>query len=192
MPLETKFLRLRAPVTLGSRFGDWQVCWLGGWSRDYLHYLVMVVFGAKPPPSCPSPSSCLALASGPVSCLCCVMPKAPKVVSIQKDTPKSKLIARDTQVQRVIIGIGNQRIAYDFHTRITHLRCDCVFLTRSESPSLKLGSGWDAKRSARFVNSRNHSQRVVFGFPSCTICEPSDLSSLEYKRRMQNRPVNAA
>ena len=45
----------------------------------------------------------------------------PKVVSIQKETKKAKLIARDTQVQRVIIGIGNQRIAYDFHTRITHL-----------------------------------------------------------------------
>lgn len=49
------------------------------------------------------------------------MPKAPKVVSILKETKKAKLIARDTQVQRVIIGIGNQRIAYDFSTRITHL-----------------------------------------------------------------------
>ena len=52
------------------------------------------------------------------------MPKAPKVVSIQKETKKAKLIARDTQVQRVIIGIGRQRIAYDFHTRITHLPPD--------------------------------------------------------------------
>ena len=43
MLLETKFLRLRTPVTLGSRFGDWQVCWLGGWSRFRLYYLVMVV-----------------------------------------------------------------------------------------------------------------------------------------------------
>jgi len=31
MQLETKFLRLRTSVTLGSRFGDWHVCWLGGW-----------------------------------------------------------------------------------------------------------------------------------------------------------------
>jgi hypothetical protein len=45
----------------------------------------------------------------------------PKIVSIQKETKKAKLIARDTQVQRVIIGIGRQRLAYDFHTRITHL-----------------------------------------------------------------------
>ena len=43
MQMETKFLRLRTPVTLGSRFGDWTVCWLGGWSRDRLYYLVMVV-----------------------------------------------------------------------------------------------------------------------------------------------------
>jgi hypothetical protein len=43
MQLETKYLRLRAPVLLGSRFGEWQVCWLGGWSRDRLSYMVMVV-----------------------------------------------------------------------------------------------------------------------------------------------------
>jgi hypothetical protein len=40
--METKFLRLRTPVELGSRFDDWSVCWLGGWSRHRLHYLVMV------------------------------------------------------------------------------------------------------------------------------------------------------
>jgi len=28
MRLETKFLPLKAPVTVGSRFGDWRVCWL--------------------------------------------------------------------------------------------------------------------------------------------------------------------
>jgi hypothetical protein len=28
MPLETKFLRLPTPVTIGSRFGDWK---LVGW-----------------------------------------------------------------------------------------------------------------------------------------------------------------
>ena len=41
--METKFLRLRTPVELGSRFGDWQVCWLGGWARFRLHFLVMLV-----------------------------------------------------------------------------------------------------------------------------------------------------
>jgi hypothetical protein len=28
---------------IGSFFGDWQVCWLGGWSKHQLSYLVMVV-----------------------------------------------------------------------------------------------------------------------------------------------------
>jgi hypothetical protein len=46
MQLETKFLRLRTPVTIGSRFGDWEVTWLGGWTRHRLSYLVMVVRAA--------------------------------------------------------------------------------------------------------------------------------------------------
>jgi hypothetical protein len=37
MQLETKFLRLR------SRFGDWEVTWLGGRTRGRLSFLVMVV-----------------------------------------------------------------------------------------------------------------------------------------------------
>jgi hypothetical protein len=41
--METKYLRLRTPVELGSRFDDWQVCWLGGWSKHRLYYLVMLV-----------------------------------------------------------------------------------------------------------------------------------------------------
>jgi Protein of unknown function (DUF3489) len=40
---ETKFLRLRTPVTLGSRFGDWRVCWLGGWTKHRFAFIVMVV-----------------------------------------------------------------------------------------------------------------------------------------------------
>jgi hypothetical protein len=47
MQLETKFLRLRTPVTIGSLFGDWQVCWLGGWTRHRLSYLVMVPLRAN-------------------------------------------------------------------------------------------------------------------------------------------------
>ena len=47
MRLETKFLRLKMPVTLGSRFGDWQVCWVGGWTKHRLSYLVMVVRSAQ-------------------------------------------------------------------------------------------------------------------------------------------------
>jgi len=42
MQVATKYLRLRTPVTLGSRFGDWQVCWLGGWAKHQMFYLVML------------------------------------------------------------------------------------------------------------------------------------------------------
>jgi hypothetical protein len=43
MYLETKFLRLKTPVTIGSRFGEWRVCWLGGWTTHRLAFLVMLV-----------------------------------------------------------------------------------------------------------------------------------------------------
>jgi hypothetical protein len=43
MQIETKYLRLRTPVTLGSLFGDWSVCWLGGWGEHRMYYLVMLV-----------------------------------------------------------------------------------------------------------------------------------------------------
>jgi len=40
--IETKFLRLRQPATLGDRIDGWRVCWLGGWDRGRLFYVVMV------------------------------------------------------------------------------------------------------------------------------------------------------
>jgi hypothetical protein len=43
MKMETKFLRLRTPVELGSQFGDWSVCWLGGWQEHRMYYLVMLI-----------------------------------------------------------------------------------------------------------------------------------------------------
>jgi hypothetical protein len=49
------------------------------------------------------------------------MPKTPKVVSIEKETKKAKLIAHDPEGQRIIIGMGSQRIALDFKTRMTRL-----------------------------------------------------------------------
>src|SRR5260370_13922525 len=45
MQLETKYLRLSTAVTLGSRFGDWRVCWRGGWSRHRLLFLGMFIPG---------------------------------------------------------------------------------------------------------------------------------------------------
>jgi hypothetical protein len=43
MEFETKFMRLWTPVTLSSRFGDWQVCWVGGWNKHRIGFMVMVV-----------------------------------------------------------------------------------------------------------------------------------------------------
>ena len=34
---------LRTPVELGSWFYEWQVCWLSGWGKHRLYYLVMLV-----------------------------------------------------------------------------------------------------------------------------------------------------
>jgi hypothetical protein len=47
------------------------------------------------------------------------MSKTPKVVPIQES--KSSIIARDAKSQRVILGIGSERIAIDFTSQITKL-----------------------------------------------------------------------
>lgn len=40
--VETKFLHLRKPVALGTDIEGWRVCWLGGWDRGRVFYVVMV------------------------------------------------------------------------------------------------------------------------------------------------------
>jgi hypothetical protein len=47
------------------------------------------------------------------------MPKKPKVVPITAD--EHRLIAMDQKSHRLIVGIGSQRFAIDFFTRITTL-----------------------------------------------------------------------
>ena len=42
MQVETKFVRLRTPVKIGDHIDGWRVCWLGGWDRGRLLYVVMV------------------------------------------------------------------------------------------------------------------------------------------------------
>ncbi len=42
MHVQTKFLRLRNPVALGDRIDDWRVCWLGGWDKCRVFFVVMV------------------------------------------------------------------------------------------------------------------------------------------------------
>jgi hypothetical protein len=41
--LETKYLHLRQPVSLGHRVDDWRVCWLGGWDKQHVFFVVMLV-----------------------------------------------------------------------------------------------------------------------------------------------------
>jgi hypothetical protein len=43
MRVETKFLHLRQPVELGHRIDGWRVCWLGGWDRQRIFYIVMLL-----------------------------------------------------------------------------------------------------------------------------------------------------
>jgi hypothetical protein len=41
--LETKYLHLRQPVPLGHHIGGWRVCWLGGWDKQRVFFVVMLV-----------------------------------------------------------------------------------------------------------------------------------------------------
>jgi hypothetical protein len=41
-PVPTKFLRLSHAVPLGHRIDGWRVCWVGGWDRCRVLFVVMV------------------------------------------------------------------------------------------------------------------------------------------------------
>jgi hypothetical protein len=43
MHIQTKFPRLRQPVSLGDRVDGWQVCWLGGWDKCRAFFIVMLL-----------------------------------------------------------------------------------------------------------------------------------------------------
>jgi hypothetical protein len=40
--IETKYLRLSSPVSVGDYLEGWRVCWLGGWDKSRVLYVVMV------------------------------------------------------------------------------------------------------------------------------------------------------
>ena len=42
MYVETKFLRLFRAVELGDEINGWRVCWLGGWDKCRVLFVVMV------------------------------------------------------------------------------------------------------------------------------------------------------
>ena len=41
-PVQTKFVRLFHAVPLGHRIDGWRVCWVGGWDRCHVLFVVMV------------------------------------------------------------------------------------------------------------------------------------------------------
>jgi hypothetical protein len=42
MEVETKFLRLLKPAAIGDRIDGWRVCWIGGWDKCHVLFVVMV------------------------------------------------------------------------------------------------------------------------------------------------------
>ena len=42
MEVETKVLRLFKPAAVGDRIDGWRVCWVGGWDRGKVLFVVMV------------------------------------------------------------------------------------------------------------------------------------------------------
>jgi hypothetical protein len=42
MHVQIKFLRLCKPVSLGDLIEDWRVCWIGGWDKCRVFFVVMV------------------------------------------------------------------------------------------------------------------------------------------------------
>ena len=41
-PVQTRFLRLSKPAVLGDRIDGWRVCWIGGWDKGKVLFVVMV------------------------------------------------------------------------------------------------------------------------------------------------------
>ena len=42
MRVETKFLRLFTPIAIGDDVDGWRVCWVGGWDKCRVLFVVMV------------------------------------------------------------------------------------------------------------------------------------------------------
>ena len=47
--METKFLRLGRAVKLGDDLDGWRVCWLGGWDKCRVLFVVMAKRVTDPP-----------------------------------------------------------------------------------------------------------------------------------------------
>ena len=55
MHVQTKFLRLSKPVSLGDRIDNWRVSWVGGWDKCRVFFVVMVDREHEQPTGLPDP-----------------------------------------------------------------------------------------------------------------------------------------
>ena len=55
MHVQTKFLWLCKPVLLGDHIDDWRICWLGGWDKRRVFFVVMVERECEEPVELPDP-----------------------------------------------------------------------------------------------------------------------------------------
>ena len=132
--METKFLQLRMEVTVGSRFGDWQVCWLGGWSKHRLYHFVMLVKipkkavrgnAERPPNGSPSRSSLESLLWCRLSLLYGPLPLATDLLKRLSGGGQCRLLARKgLPTQNGCVDIA--RIEFD------HAPATAGFLTRDQ------------------------------------------------------------
>jgi len=42
LQVQTRFLRLCRPAAVGDRIDGWRVCWVGGWDKNRVLFVVMV------------------------------------------------------------------------------------------------------------------------------------------------------
>jgi hypothetical protein len=42
LQVQTRFLRLYQPAVVGDRIDGWHVCWIGGWDKGKVLFVVMV------------------------------------------------------------------------------------------------------------------------------------------------------
>ena len=77
------------------------------------------------------------------------MPKPPKVVPIQEQ--KYRLIAKDAKSQRIILGIGSERIAMDFFSRFSKLPPET-----GDQPAAVLPLKKDKRRQKNRRSEPNH------------------------------------
>jgi hypothetical protein len=138
--METKYLRLRTPVELGSHFGNWQVCWLGGWGKHRLYYLVMLV----KVPFRPWPSG----------------DEAPPIAA--RILPANRRIHLASGVKRVMNGVAMNTFTIDANNNITAfasleaaraVKIHNAQYFASSQELTKLAGSWPRNRTVEIWNS---------------------------------------